>query len=171
MASGRHHDHATWALGLPFALLWWPWLGPTGAISGGLGFLIGGLLLSPDLDTRSNATRRWGVLKLLWWPYRRTLSHRSLFSHSPLLGSGLRLALRLRRRRGLNWRSSLGRRGMGSPSCTRCSQLLASMPTAALTIRGACSCQSWAAARRSVWGGGAPMGWRQALTSKTIPAR
>ena len=92
MASGRHHDRATWVLVLPFALLWWPWLGPWGAISGGLGFLIGGLLLSPDLDTRSNATRRWGVLKLLWWPYRRTLSHRSLFSHSPLLGSSLRLA-------------------------------------------------------------------------------
>jgi uncharacterized metal-binding protein len=92
MASGRQHDRATWALGLPFALLWWPSLGPSGAISGGLGFLIGGLLLSPDLDTRSNATRRWGVLKLLWWPYRRALSHRSLFSHSPLLGSSLRLA-------------------------------------------------------------------------------
>jgi uncharacterized metal-binding protein len=92
MASGRQHDRATWVLGLPFALLWWPWLGPSGAISSGLGFLIGGLLLSPDLDTRSNATRRWGVLKLLWWPYRRVLSHRSLFSHSPLLGSSLRLA-------------------------------------------------------------------------------
>ena len=92
MASGRHPDRATWVLGLPFALLWWPWLGPSGAIGGGLGFLIGGLLLSPDLDTRSNATRRWGALNLLWWPYRRTLSHRSLFSHSPLLGSSLRLA-------------------------------------------------------------------------------
>jgi uncharacterized metal-binding protein len=92
MASGRQHDRATWALVLPFALLWWPWLGPRGAISGGLGFLIGGLLLSPDLDTRSNTTRRWGVFKLLWWPYRRALSHRSLFSHSPLLGSCLRLA-------------------------------------------------------------------------------
>lgn len=92
MASGRHHDRATWALSLPFALLWWPWLGPAGVISAGLGFLVGGLLLSPDLDTRSNATRRWGVLKLLWWPYRRALSHRSLFSHSPLLGTSLRLA-------------------------------------------------------------------------------
>jgi len=92
VASGRHHDRATWALSLPFALLWWPWLGPAGVISGGLGFLVGGLLLSPDLDTRSNATRRWGALKVLWWPYRRALSHRSLLSHSPLLGSGLRLA-------------------------------------------------------------------------------
>ncbi len=91
MASGRQHDRATWTLGLPFALLWWPWLGPSGAISAGLGFLIGGLLLSPDLDTRSNATRRWGPLRLLWWPYRRLLRHRSLLSHTPLIGTAGRL--------------------------------------------------------------------------------
>jgi uncharacterized metal-binding protein len=54
-------------------------------------FLLGGLWLSPDLDTHSNATRRWGPLRLLWWPYRRLLSHRSLLSHSPLLGTSLRL--------------------------------------------------------------------------------
>jgi uncharacterized metal-binding protein len=58
----------------------------------GLGFLLGGLMLSPDLDTRSNCTRRWGSLRLLWWPYRRCLSHRSVVSHSPLLGSAGRLA-------------------------------------------------------------------------------
>ena len=45
MASGRHHDRATWVLGLPFALLWWPWLGPRGAISGVLGFLSGSLVV------------------------------------------------------------------------------------------------------------------------------
>lgn len=56
-----------------------------------LSFLAGGLLLSPDLDTRSNATRRWGPLRLLWWPYRRLLSHRSLVSHTPLLGTAGRL--------------------------------------------------------------------------------
>jgi uncharacterized metal-binding protein len=45
----------------------------------------------PDLDTRSNPSRRWGPFALLWWPYRRGLRHRSLLSHSPLLGSALRL--------------------------------------------------------------------------------
>jgi uncharacterized metal-binding protein len=54
-------------------------------------FLIGGLWLSPDLDTRSRATRRWGPLRLLWWPYRRWLPHRSLLSHSPVLGTAGRL--------------------------------------------------------------------------------
>jgi uncharacterized metal-binding protein len=91
MASGRAHDRATWLLALPFGLLWWPWLGPGGSASAALAFLVGGLWLSPDLDTRSNPTHRWGPLQLLWWPYRRCLRHRSLFSHSPLLGSAGRL--------------------------------------------------------------------------------
>ena len=91
MASGRAHDHATWALALPFGALWWPWLGLPGAAVAGSSFLLGGLLLSPDLDTRSNATRRWGPLRLLWWPYRRGLSHRSLLSHTPLIGTAVRL--------------------------------------------------------------------------------
>jgi uncharacterized metal-binding protein len=92
MASGRAHDRATCLLALPFGLLWWPWLGAPGVGCAGLGFLLGGLLLSPDLDTRSNPTRRWGALRLLWWPYRRLLRHRSLLSHSPVLGSAGRLA-------------------------------------------------------------------------------
>jgi uncharacterized metal-binding protein len=91
MANGRAHDRATWLLALPFGLLWGPWFGAATAVCAGLGFLLGGLLLSPDLDTRSNPTRRWGPLRLLWWPYRRCLSHRSLVSHSPLLGTAGRL--------------------------------------------------------------------------------
>ena len=91
MALGQQHDRATWLLALPFGVLWAPWLGPGGALTAGLSFLIGGLWLSPDLDTRSNPSRRWGPLRVLWWPYRRLLRHRSLLSHSPLLGSAGRL--------------------------------------------------------------------------------
>ena len=91
MASGRLHDQGTWILALPFGALWWPWQGLTGMAVASLSFLVGGLLLSPDLDTRSNATRRWGPLRLLWWPYRRLLSHRSLLSHTPLIGTAGRL--------------------------------------------------------------------------------
>ncbi len=92
MASGRSHDRASWLLCLPFGLLCWPWLGAAGLASGAAGFLIGGLWLSPDLDTASNPTRRWGPLALLWLPYRRLLRHRSLLSHSPGLGTAGRLA-------------------------------------------------------------------------------
>jgi uncharacterized metal-binding protein len=91
MASGRSHDRATGLLALPFGLLWWPLLGAMGTMVAAAAFLIGGLWLSPDLDTRSNATRRWGPLRLLWWPYRRWLPHRSVFSHSPVLGTAGRL--------------------------------------------------------------------------------
>jgi uncharacterized metal-binding protein len=92
MASGRSHDRATTVLALPFGLLWGPGLGLPGVAVAGLAFLLGGLWLSPDLDTRSRATGRWGPLHLIWWPYRRLLSHRSLLSHSPLLGTAGRLA-------------------------------------------------------------------------------
>ena len=54
-------------------------------------FLIGGLWLSPDLDTRSNALRRWGQLAFIWWPYRRLIRHRSIWSHGPLIGTAVRL--------------------------------------------------------------------------------
>jgi uncharacterized metal-binding protein len=91
LASGRAHDRATWLLALPFGLLWMPWLGLSGLATATAAFLLGGLLLSPDLDILSNPLRRWGPLRLLWWPYRRLLSHRSLWSHSPLLGTAGRL--------------------------------------------------------------------------------
>ena len=79
-------------LALPFGLLCWPVLGWIGSVTGALAFLIGGLLLSPDLDTRSRPSRRWGPLQLLWWPYRQLLRHRSLLSHGPVLGTLGRLA-------------------------------------------------------------------------------
>jgi uncharacterized metal-binding protein len=91
MASGRSHDQATRRLALPFGLLWAPWLGLVGVAVAAGAFLVGGLWLSPDLDTRSRATNRWGPLGWLWWPYRRGLSHRSLFSHSPVIGTAGRL--------------------------------------------------------------------------------
>jgi uncharacterized metal-binding protein len=91
MASGRSHDRATGLLSLPFGLLWWPMQGPMGTAVAAAAFLIGGLWLSPDLDTRSKATRRWGPLRLLWWPYRHWLPHRSIVSHSPVLGTVGRL--------------------------------------------------------------------------------
>ena len=91
MASGLAHDRATGLLALPFGLLWWPQQGVAAAMAAGLAFLIGGLLLSPDLDTHSRPTARWGALRVLWWPYRRLLRHRSLLSHCPLLGTAGRL--------------------------------------------------------------------------------
>ena len=71
-------------------LLGWP----TG-LTAGLAFLVGGLWLSPDLDTLSRPSKRWGWLAVLWWPYRRLVRHRGWMSHTPLLGSTCRLLLLL----------------------------------------------------------------------------
>ena len=91
MASGRVHDRATLLVCLPFGLAVWPLLGAKAAVLGGAAFVIGGLWLSPDLDTRSRPLRRWGPLRWIWWPYRQLIPHRSLFSHGPLIGMALRL--------------------------------------------------------------------------------
>ena len=95
MASGRAHDRATLIvsapLGLCMATLW----GIDAGLVAAAACSFGGLWLSPDLDTHSNALRRWGALRGLWWPYRRLIPHRSLWSHGPLIGTGLRLLLLL----------------------------------------------------------------------------
>ena len=95
MASGRAHDRATLIAGAPIgmaaAVLW----GADAGFIAAAACLIGGLWLSPDLDTHSNALRRWGPLRGLWWPYRHLIPHRSLWSHGPLIGTALRLMLLL----------------------------------------------------------------------------
>ncbi len=92
MASGLDHEKATRLWSLIFGLITTIFLGPKIGITGGLAFLLGGLWLSPDLDTQSKPLQRWGILKWLWWPYRKLIRHRSLFSHGPIIGTGLRLA-------------------------------------------------------------------------------
>ena len=91
MASGREHDRATYVLAVIYGVIWWPWLGSSGAVSSGLAFLFGGLFLSPDLDINSRPYQRWGGLRWLWWPYQRLIRHRSVLSHSPFLGTAIRI--------------------------------------------------------------------------------
>nr|YP_002049031.1 hypothetical protein PCC_0381 [Paulinella chromatophora]ACB42821.1 hypothetical protein PCC_0381 [Paulinella chromatophora] len=91
MSSGRDHDKITCYYSLPFAILCAFGIGWKGFIVGGGTFLIGGLLFSPDLDIKSYPSRRWGLLSIIWRPYCYFLSHRSLLSHSPLLGTAGRV--------------------------------------------------------------------------------
>jgi uncharacterized metal-binding protein len=92
MPSGATHDRL---------ILWnLPWVGGVtwlltsdlGLVLAGSGaYLFSGLLFGPDLDTRSRHYFRWGLFRWLWLPYQRLLSHRSVFSHGPLLGTCGRL--------------------------------------------------------------------------------
>ena len=91
MAIGRDHDRATLVACIPFGLALTPWLGLEAGLIGAGAFAFGGLWLSPDLDTQSKPLHRWGALRWIWWPYRRLVPHRSLFSHGPLIGMALRL--------------------------------------------------------------------------------
>lgn len=54
-------------------------------------YLFSGLLLSNDLDTYSRPYRRWGPLRVLWYPYQRLVGHRSILSHGVLVGPLLRV--------------------------------------------------------------------------------
>ncbi|MEB3163810.1 MAG: metal-binding protein [Prochlorothrix sp.] len=92
MPTGRLHDRITlWTLpyitGITFLLSRNGEL--TLLVSGG--YLVGGLLLGPDLDIRSRPFKRWGPLRWLWLPYQQGLRHRSVWSHGPIVGTGIRL--------------------------------------------------------------------------------
>ena len=95
LATGRRHDQSIWVLSLPLGIAVGLVLGWAAALIAAASCLAGGLWLSPDLDTRSNALRRWGALGFLWWPYRLLIPHRSLWSHGPLLGTTARLGVLL----------------------------------------------------------------------------
>ena len=86
--SGRTHDRVTlWSLPIVAGIT----LGLTHRadlafwLSGG--FLFSGLMFGPDLDLHSRQSLRWGKLRWLWYPYRKAISHRSVWSHGPLIGT------------------------------------------------------------------------------------
>ncbi|MEN3033899.1 MAG: DUF2227 family putative metal-binding protein [Aquificaceae bacterium] len=56
------------------------------------GYLFGTFLLSPDIDLKhSKPSKRWGILRHIWKPYRKLSRHRGS-SHVPFLGSFLRVS-------------------------------------------------------------------------------
>lgn len=92
MPSGQTHDRITlWSLpvvtGLTAVLTRSGNL--TLLVSGG--FLFSGLLLSPDLDLNSRPFKRWGWFRWIWIPYQKSMHHRSVLSHGPIIGTTLRV--------------------------------------------------------------------------------
>jgi uncharacterized metal-binding protein len=93
MPSGRTHDSITlWSLpllaGLTFAGTQSSSL--TLVLSGS--YLFSGLMFGPDLDVYSHQYKRWGLLRWIWLPYRRSMRHRSFWSHGLLAGTIVRVA-------------------------------------------------------------------------------
>lgn len=92
MPNGKAHDTITVLLGIPaFAVSYaattdvWLSLVVTG------GFIFGGLMFGPDLDTGSTQYGRWAVFKFIWLPYRTFFKHRSRWSHGLVFGTVLRV--------------------------------------------------------------------------------
>lgn len=56
-----------------------------------IGFYIGTIYLSPDLDVKSKPFYRWKSLKIIWKPYQKIFSHRSIFTHGILIGDFIRI--------------------------------------------------------------------------------
>jgi len=56
-----------------------------------ISFLIANHWLSPDLDIDSIMNHRWGWLYIIWFPYKKVLHHRSVWTHSGPLSATIRL--------------------------------------------------------------------------------
>lgn len=91
MASGREHTKTAFIVG-SFGV-------SIGIIGGslsfgmmGLGCLFAGYFCSPDMDVTSLPYNRWGIFRILWRPYRDLLPHRSFWSHTPAIGTAIRVA-------------------------------------------------------------------------------
>ncbi len=90
--TGKNHDRTSATLTPAFALAL-ALLTPTVSLPLALvGYTIGWVSLSPDLDLpRSNPKRRWGPFGFIWIPYAATHKHRGR-SHWPVFGSLERFA-------------------------------------------------------------------------------
>jgi uncharacterized metal-binding protein len=60
------------------------------AIAVGVAFWLANRYLSPDLDIDSIMNKRWGVLRFVWWPYKRMFQHRSFWTHSGPISATVR---------------------------------------------------------------------------------
>lgn len=56
----------------------------------GAGFYAGTEFITPDLDIQSRAIKRWGVFKILWYPYMILFEH-GKSSHNIIYGAVVRL--------------------------------------------------------------------------------
>lgn len=92
MPAGRIHDRITlWGLPLCGGLTFLASGTSAATLIVCSGYLLGGLLLGPDLDIRSRPYKRWGVLRWIWLPYQKSVRHRSFWSHGFLVGTSLRV--------------------------------------------------------------------------------
>jgi uncharacterized metal-binding protein len=92
MPSGQTHDRITlWSLPLVAGLTFDRTQSGSLTLLVSGGYLFSGLMFGPDLDIHSRQYRRWGILRWIWLPYRRSMRHRSVLSHGLIIGTVVRL--------------------------------------------------------------------------------
>ena len=72
------------------ALAWYESINPKQLLALSIGFYLGTDFLTPDLDTYSTAIKRSGNLKILFFPYKWTFTHRKS-SHNIIYGALVRI--------------------------------------------------------------------------------
>jgi uncharacterized metal-binding protein len=92
MPSGRTHDRITlWSLPIVGGVTLAVTRNSLPTLMICAGYLFGGLMLGPDLDLESIHYKRWGWFRWIWLPYRKSIKHRSPYSHAPIVGTTLRV--------------------------------------------------------------------------------
>jgi uncharacterized metal-binding protein len=92
MPSGKTHDALTFLLVGPVLAVGYAIArDPLPAVVVSAGFLFGGIMFGPDLDTLSKQYSRWGTFRFLWFPYQKFFPHRSRWSHGLIFGTLLRV--------------------------------------------------------------------------------
>lgn len=92
MPSGKTHDSIAWYFFLPFAYLTW-------YLSTDLlivllyssAYFFSNFMFSGDLDLVSVQSKRWGIFRWIWIPYRKMIPHRSKWSHGIIHGTVFRI--------------------------------------------------------------------------------
>ena len=92
VSSGKTHDrvNSIFITLLVLVLFFYNLINDVSILYFVLGFMVGTFYLGPDLDLRSNLYYRWGALRFIWHPYQNMLSHRSVWSHFPLISDIIR---------------------------------------------------------------------------------
>ena len=56
-----------------------------------LSYLFSSLMFNGDLDIDSRPLKRWSLFKWIWFPYKKYIPHRSIWSHGIIIGTVIRL--------------------------------------------------------------------------------
>ncbi|MDH6055643.1 metal-binding protein [Umezakia ovalisporum] len=92
MPSAETHDRITlYTLPLVAGVTLWQTSSSNLTLLVASGFMFSGLMFGPDLDIYSRQFQRWGIFRFLWLPYQKSLRHRSVLSHGPIIGTTLRV--------------------------------------------------------------------------------